>query len=229
MALPSKTDFIGLATTGLEVAGNAANASNQNLDITASNGAFRKHHGFGSIKAPHVDYKITGNVSNIAWKLGKVHSGTGNTGPFALKSVQIHTGAGDEPTVGADSVQIQAGATGTICLFTPDWVDLTPARHALTFGAFTFTESDTLSLQTADFLADCEIDPATINGTPKASDAVRAYEQVSITMWTDSDTVTPTIALEDGWFYYNEWDCSGSDGAMIVWTATLRKYLEVDS
>lgn len=237
MAKSAYTDWLGLATTGLEICGNGKGASNQNIEVPASNGAWISHEKFGSIAAPKCDYKITGDLSAQvlgALKLGKVHGSTGAAslqGPYALKTISIHTGAGDEPTFSAQGVQIQAGATKTICTFSPAIPALSPARHALTFGAFTFTESATLTLQSSDFTADCEIDPVTINGVPKAADAVKAFELVSVTMWTESDSAQPTVSVEttDGWFQFSDWDCTGADCAMYVWTATFKRYLTVDA
>lgn len=228
MAFAPKTDFLGLAKTGLELVSNQKNASNQNLEITGADGAYLADEKFGSIAAPHCDYKITGNLSNLGFKLGKVHTATGNTGPWALKTVSIHTGAGDEPTFGADGVQLKAGATQAVCTFTPHIPTLSPARHALTCGAFTYAESATQSLQSGDYTADCELDPTTINGVPVAADAVRAFEQVTATFWTNSDTTAPTVTVDSNWHLYSDWDCTGADGAMFVWTAVFRRYLPVD-
>ena len=229
MSFAAKTDLLGLATTGLELVANAANASNQNLEIPGMDGAIIHVKKFGSVKAPHCDYKITGELSSLAYKLGKVHTGDGNTGPWALKSIQIHTGAGDEPTFGADGVQLKSGATQAVCTFSPHIPALSPARHASTCGAFTFTESESLTLQSCDYTADCELDPTTINGLPVAADAVKAYEQVVITMWTNSDATEPTITIDSNWQLHSDWDCTGADSSMFVWTATLRRYLPVDT
>lgn len=224
MATSPKTDYLGLATTGLEIHGNSANASNQNLEVVGANAAFKSHEKFGSIKSPHCEYKITDELKNLGFVIGKVH-GTNNDGPYALRSIQIHTGAGDEPTFAADGVQIQSGATKTLCTFTPTIPVLTPARHAITFGAFTYEETADLSLQSSDYTAEAEIDPVTINGVPKAADAIKGYEQVAVTMWTNSDTTAPSVQPGEGWFLFSDWDCSGSDGQMFVWTATYKKYL----
>ena len=72
-------------------------------------------------------------------KLGKVH-GSG-TAPYALTRLHVSTGAGQEPTVEADAVQIESGATQSVCTYDVDSIALSPARHALTFNAFTYTES----------------------------------------------------------------------------------------
>lgn len=225
MATSPKTDYIGLAQTGLEIYGNDSGASNQNNEIPGSDGSLIHCRKFGSIKAPHVDYKITGTLANLKLGLGKVH-GTENAGPYALRSIQIHTGAGEEKTFGADAVQIQAGATKTLCTYDIDLPTLDPSRHASTFGAFTFEETPELTLQSGDFSAEAEIDPTTIEGVPKAADAVKAFEQVVATMWTANDTTPPAVAIGEGWIQFADWNCSGADGQMFVWTATFKKYLK---
>ena len=102
---------------------------------------------------------------------------------------------------------------------------MTPARHALTFGAFSYTESAQLALQQADFEASCTLDPTTVNNEPVASDATAGRETVSVTFWTNSDATPPTVTISNGWHITSDWTCQGADASMFVWTATLTKYL----
>lgn len=228
MSLTAKTDYSGLARTGLEVVANEQSASNQNLEIPGSNGDIIGGEVFGHVKAPHVEFKITkavtigGSTVDNKVTLGKVHK-TGSA--FALKTVSIHTGAGDEPTFGVDLVQIETGATQTVCTYDLPEIALSPARHALTFGAFSFTESATLALQSSDFTASCEIDPTTIDGVPRASDAVKGKIDVAVTFWTADDTTTPNVTTATGWTQTGDWNCTGADSSMFVWTATFTMYL----
>lgn len=228
MSIAPKTDYSGLARTGLEVAGNEQSASNQNLEIPGSNGDIIGGEVFGHVKAPHVDFKITkavtigGSAAENRVTLGKVYK-AGSA--FALKTVSIHTGAGDEPTFGVDLVQIESGATQTVCTYDLPEIELSPARHALTFGAFAFTESATLALQTSDYTATCELDPTTIDGVPRASDAVKGKIEVAVTFWTADDTTTPNVTMATGWTQTGDWNCTGADSSMFVWTATFTKYL----
>lgn len=227
MAFKAKTDHVGLAQTGLEIVANSDGATNQLLEIPGSSGAFLGAEKFGSVKAPHCDYKITQAIASLKLTLGKVHA-TGSA--FALKSVNIHTGAGEEPTFAADAVEIEAGSTQTHRTYSTTLANMvTPVRHAQTFGAFTFTESVALSLQTGDYTLDCELSPTTINGSPVASDAAKAFEQVSVTMWTDDDTAEPAVTIADGWSQTADWACSGQDGGLFVWTATFKRYLAIDA
>ena len=102
---------------------------------------------------------------------------------------------------------------------------ISPARHALTFGAFSYSESSTLALQTAEFDATANISPATINGDPVAADATGGVETVAVTFWTNSETSAPSVSIASGWHITNDWTCTGADAQMFVWTATLTKYL----
>ena len=106
-----------------------------------------------------------------------------------------------------------------------DPIEVSPARHALTFGAFTYTESTSLALQGCDFDATCDISPATINGDPVAADATSGVETVSVTFWTNSETSAPAISLASDWHITSDFTCVGADAQMFVWTATLTKYL----
>lgn len=106
-----------------------------------------------------------------------------------------------------------------------DSVALSPARHALTFGAFTYSESTSLTLQNAEFDATCTLDPTTINGDPVAADAVAGVETVNATFWAASETSAPAVSAATGWHITQDWNCTGADSQLFVWTATFTKYL----
>lgn len=231
MSWKAKIDYSGLARTGLEVVANAQNASNQNFEVTQSNGDIIANVVFGNVKAPHIDFKVTADLSfdgDNAIVLGKVHGSDGSAakdGPFAVRSVSISTGAGEEPTFGVDLVQLPTGATQSICTYPIDIPALTPAHHAITFGAFTFAETADLVLQKTDFAAECDLDPVTINGEPRSADATKGRMTVAATFWSASEDAAPDVTASDGWQITTGWTCSGSDASMFVWTATFTKYL----
>lgn len=222
MSFAAKTDYAGLATTGLALRSNGDNATNQVLPIPGSDGSTLGDEVFGHVKAPTCEYAITDSVTLSAIELGKVN---GSDGDYALQRVHVSTSAGGEPTFTADCVQIESGAAQTICTYAVDSLSLSPARHALTFGAFTFTESASLALQTSEFDASVVIDPTTINGDPVASDATAGVQTVTATFWTNSDATAPTVTASSGWHLTTDWACVGADSSMFVWTATFTKYL----
>ena len=222
MSFAAKTDLVGLARTGLELRSNGQNGSNSVLQIPGSDGSILGDEIFGHIKAPTCEYAITGSVTLSDLKLGKVYN---SDAPYALQHVHVSTSAGGEPTVTADAVQIEAGATQAVCTYDVDSLTLSPARHALTFGAFTYTESTALALQSSEFDAVVNLDPTTINGDPVASDATAGVETISVTMWASTETTAPTVTIASGWHVTADWTCTGSDSSMFVWTATFTKYL----
>lgn len=146
-----------------------------------------------------------------------------------MSRVHVATSAGGEPTFTADAVQIEASAQRTVCIYKVDDVALSPARHALTFGAFTFTETKDLALQSAEFDASVNLTPATVNGDPVASDSTAGVETVTVTMWSSSETAEPTVTLTDGWSQTADWSCTGPDSQMFQWTATFTKYLSAET
>lgn len=114
----------------------------------------------------------------------------------------------------------------TFCTYQPTAINISPARHASDFGALSsWTESCNLTLQNSTYTAEADISPATINGDPVASDAVRGKETVQVTFWTNSDTTAPTINPATGWRQTVDWACTGADSAMFSWTATFEHYL----
>lgn len=224
MSFKAKTNYLGISKSGLAIVANSNGAANSLLEIVNSTGHYVGKEVFGSVSSPHCDFKIIAEITDFSLTFGRVYNTDSNT-PFALSKVTIHTGAGEEPTLGLDGVQIQAGASGTNCTYSLSLPTLSPARHALPFGAFTFTESPALVLRSSDLEAGAEISVTSINGEPKAADAVRGYQQVSVSMWSDSDSTAPAVTVADGWFQSADWSCSGSDGQMFVWSATFRKHL----
>lgn len=224
MAFAAKVDYVGIAKTGLELRSNGQNGSNSVLEIPGSDGSILGDEITGHIKNPTCGYAITGAVTLSGLSLGKVHGSGSN--PYALTRLHITTGAGQEPTVEADSVQIEAGASRAVCVYDIDSQALSPARHALTFGAFSYTESASLALQTSEFEATCELTPTTINNSPVASDATAGRETVTATFWSLTETTAPAVTPETGWHVTSDWTCTGADASMFVWTATFTKYLE---
>lgn len=223
MAFATKKDYAGLERTGLALRSNGQNASNTVLEIPGADGSILGDEITGHIKNPTCGYAITGSASLSGIALGKVY-GT-NDKPYALSRLHVSTGAGSEPTVEADCVQIENGATQTICTYDIDDLTVTPARHALTFGAFTYTESISCALQNSEFEATCNLSPATINNDPVASDATAGLETVNVTMWSSSEDNAPSVTIASGWHQTADWTCTGADASMFVWTATFTKYL----
>ena len=226
MSFATKIDLVGIAREGLTLRSNGQNASNSVLEIPGSDGSILGDEITGHIKAPTCEYAINGNVTLANLELGSVYS---NSGAYALSRIAISTGAGQEPTVTADAVQIEEGATQTVCVYPVDSVTLTPARHALAFGAFTFDESKDLALQSSSFEASCQLTPTTVNNEPVASDATAGRQTVTATFWSSSEADTPNVSINSDWHITADWSCSGADASMFVWTVTLTKYLTADS
>lgn len=232
MAFAQKEDYIGLesvASGTLALRSNGQGKGNSVLEIPGSDGSIIGDEIYGHIAAPTCEYAIVGTGTMSGIELGKVYGDidtvAGNARPLALSRIHVTTGAGQEPVVTADSVQIEPSAQQTICTYAIDNVAISPARHALTFGAFTYTESTDLALQNAEFDATANISPATINGDPVAADATGGVETVNATFWASSETSAPAVSVASGWHITQDWNCTGADAQMFVWTATFTKYL----
>lgn len=225
MAFAKKIDYLGLERTGLSLKANGQNASNSILQIPGADGSFIGDEITGHIKAPNSEYAVTGTVTLNDIKLGMVY---GDKGPFAVSHIHITTGAGSEPVVTADGVQIEAEATRTLCVYPITEQTITPARHALTFGAFTYTESVALALQSSEYDATCDLSPTTINNEPVASDATAGVETVTATFWSSTEETEPNVTINENWHITSDWNCTGADGSMFEWTVTLTHYLTAE-
>lgn len=224
MAFAEKVDYAGLARDGLALRSNGQNGSNSVLEIPGADGSILGDEITGHIKNPTCGYAITGSAVLSGIALGKVYNTT-LTKPYALSRIHVSTGAGQEPTVDADCVQIEDGAVQSICTYAISSQTLTPARHALTFGAFTYTESLSLALQTSEYEATCNLQPTTINNDPVASDATGGRETVNVTFWSNSESAAPAVTPTSNWHVTTDWTCTGADASMFVWTATFTHYL----
>lgn len=222
MSFAAKTDLVGIETTGLKLRANGHNASNSVLQIPGADGSIIGDEIYGHIKAPNCEYAITATAT-IDVDLGNVYNA-----PYALSKIHVSTGAGQEPVVTADGVQIEASATQSVCTYAVDEITVTPARHALTFGAFSYTESAALALQTSEFDASVQLTPTTVNGDPVASDSTAGVQTVDVTMWSSSEDVEPTVSVATGWHQTQDWNCTGADSSMFSWTAQFTKYLSAD-
>lgn len=223
MSLPTKTDFVGLATTGIELRSNGLGKTATYLEKTGNTGAIVASEYFGENASPNCEYAITAAVAAFTKNLGQVYGST--TEKYALQSIVISTSAGGEPTISATAVQIEAGATGTACKFATPSLALSPAWHAADFGAFNYTESATLSLQSSTLTAECQINTSTINGVVKASDATAGKVTVAATFWNTSDSTAPTVTAETGWTQSAPLSCTGADGDYFTWTTSFTKAL----
>lgn len=226
MAFSAKTDWLGLETkysSSLKLRSNGQNASNQVLQVPGSDGSILGDHLYGSVWSPNCEYAIVGAASISGLNLGEAYCSTSTK--YAISKIHVATGAGTEPTVTADGVQLEPSASRAICVYPMDTINISPARHALTFGAFSYTESTDLTLQQAEFDAEANIAPATINGDPVATDATAGMETVTATFWTNSDTSSPTVSVASDWHITSDWNCVGADAQMFVWNATFTKYL----
>lgn len=224
MAFAEKIDYAGLARDGLALRSNGQNGSNSVLEIPGADGSILGDEITGHIKNPTCGYAITGSAVLSGIALGAVHNQS-TTYPYALSRLHISTGAGQEPTVDADCVQIEDGGMRSVCVYSLSSQTVTPARHALTFGAFSYTESLSLALQTSEYEATCNLQPTTINNEPVASDATAGRETVTATFWSSSETEDPAVSVGSGWHITSDWTCTGADASMFVWTATFTRYL----
>ena len=222
MSFAAKIDYCGLTKYGLALRSNAQNATNGLLEIPASDGSYIGNEIYGHIQNPTCEYAISCDTT-ISATLGNVENSLTGT-PYALQSITINTGAGTEPTVNATAVQIESGATKTICTYELTGLSVTPAHHAQTFGAFSYTESTSCVLQGTDLEARANIQPPTINGEPVASDATAGVVTVNATMWTTAEQA-PTVTLAQGWTQTADWTCTGADSSLFSWSGTFTKYL----
>lgn len=221
MSFAPKTDWVGLGdTAGLALRSNAENAQNTVIQIHGADGTIIGDEQTQVIRNPTCEYAISGVVNLSSIMIGNCYNK-----PYAVSRVQVTTAAGGEPVVNADAVQIENGAERTVCVYKMPSIQVTPARHALTFGSVTYEESPALALQSGEFECNGNIQPATVDGVPIASDAIEGTCTVNLSFWSSSDTVQPTVTVDPAWHITTPWTCTGADSSMFTWTVGLSRYL----
>ena len=223
MAFFTKSDLIGLETQfpqKIQIRSNNHNHSWTLINVPGKDGSYLGEYHDGDIKTPSCEYVVLSDFS-FQVELGKVYNA-----PYALQHVHIATSPGGERVITCDAVQIEPNATTTYCSYLLPAINLSPARHALDFGAFSFAEDVGLTLQSCDYDASADLGPVTINGNPVASDAVHGIITVNPTFWSSSETA-PTVTSGSGWNLTTPWSCVGQDAGLFNWTCVYTKYLTV--
>jgi hypothetical protein len=99
MALKTKVDYFGLATTGFVVASTSENRSIGSAEAQGDNGFVVAIESFGEKLAPQCDYVVTDDATLSGVVLGSVQTVDGKS--IALGSVSLTTKAGQAPTMQA--------------------------------------------------------------------------------------------------------------------------------
>ena len=228
MSFFAKTDLVGLSSAfdsgKLQVRSNNDNKSWTLVNVPGSDGSFLGEYHDGEIKNPSCDYVVCSDLTFSGIELGKCYNGV-----YALQHIHISSAPGVERVITADAVQIETGSTQAYCTYVIPTLTLSPARHALTFDAFTYTQGVALTLQSCEYDASIDLSPSTINGNPVASDAVHGIITVTPTFWTTSDSSAPSVTMSSGWNLTSPFTCTGQDSTLFNWTCTYTKYLTVKS
>lgn len=196
MALKTKVDYFGLASSGIEVASTEENRTQASVEASGPNGFVVATQAFGDENlAPKCDYIVTGSASLASVALGSVT--TIDSKAIALASISITTRAGEAPTISATGQQIESGGEAH-CTATLSKISLSSLYHAQTFGLFTVSGGQ---LQESNLTAEGNIATSQVDGVIKSSDLVGGKITISGTIIGVSDAGVigkPTLALASG-------------------------------
>ena len=222
MSWEAKTDYCGLAGTGIVCKSSTENRQGQYLEKTGADGAICATKPYGTANAtPSNDYAIKADAA-LAFDLGAVTAVDGKK--YMLQSVTVSTGSAQEPTLSASAVQVEdAAATGN--RFAVSGVTLSPDDIAQkVIDGFTLT-GDGCELTQCNAEFSCTVGLSTVNGDPVASDPHTGHIQLSLTI-LQTGTAAPVVAAAAGWDLSSPLTCSDPDADLPTWTCQVSKPLE---
>lgn len=229
MSFKAKTDFFGLAGSGLVIT-----ESNENKTASTAEGHNEKgdvvaFEVFGETMSPQCTYVLSADTSLASMKCGTPINGTGDysSKKFSLGGITINTSAGSPPSIQATGEQIPNNSH-TDCSYTFPAATLKMCHHAqILWGAFTLT-GDGCYLQQANYTAGGTISRATKDGETVSYDVVDGKLEVQITIQQTGNTA-PTVTAGTDWIITAPLNCSNPDADYPSWSCTLSRYLTHDT
>lgn len=193
MALKTKTDYYGLASSGWEVSDTSENREvGYTAEAQGPDGFLVAIDADGEIVAPEVNYVATSNATLASVVLGSVKTILGKT--VALGGITINTSAGAAPTMTATGSQIEDGGSAH-CTCTLGGISVSSLYHAQDFGLFTVSNGQ-LTQSTLTITGD--VATTRVDGVIKSSDLVGGSIEVTGTIVgvTDAGVIsTPTVTI----------------------------------
>lgn len=221
MAFIAKTDYFGLAGSGLICVSNGDGNAASVAEAHDEDGTIVAWTVYGETGAPTNSYVLSGDAT-LSAKLGNVGSNDA-----VLNQLQITTAAGSPPTITASGEKVEANASNT-CTYSIPSVTVSVKHHAQAlFSAFT-VGGEGCHLQSSTFTASATISKATKDGTCVAHDVTDAKIEAQATI-IQTGTTAPTFTAGSGWTVTAPLACTNPDADYPTWTATATKYLTKDS
>lgn len=222
MAFVAKSDYFGLATTGLSCVSNADGKTASVAEGRDSEGTIVAWTVYGETSAPTNSY-VVGGSSNVSLSvtLGSVSN------DMCLNNFQIDTSVGNPPTVTASGEQVETGATAN-CTYTIPSATVSPLHHAQILFSMFSVSGDGCHLQSANYTASATLTKATKDGVCVAHDVSEAKIEAQVTVLQTSSTA-PTVAAGTGCVMTAPLACTNPDADYPTWTCTITKYLTQDA
>ena len=193
MALKTKTDYYGLATSGWEVSDTSENRSvGYVAEAQGPDGFLVAVDADGEIVAPEVNYVATSDATLNSVVLGSVKTVLGKK--VALGGITINTSAGAAPTMTATGSQIEDNGSAH-CTCTLGGISVDSLYHAQDFGLFSVSNGQ---LTQSTLTINGDIATTTVDGVIKSSDLVGGSIEVTGTIVgvTDAGVIaTPTVTI----------------------------------
>lgn len=223
MAFIAKTDYFGIAGSGISCVSNADGKTASVAEGHDAEGSIVAWTVYGETAAPTNTYVIGGS-SNVSLS---VVLGSIGTDDSCLNNFQVDTSVGAPPSVTASGEKVESGASAN-CTYTIPSATVSPLHHAqILFGMFSVS-GEGCHLQSASYTASATITKATKDGTCVAHDVTDAKIEAQVTV-LQTGSATPSVTAGTGCVVTSPLACTNPDADYPTWSCTVTKYLEQDS
>lgn len=132
MSFKAKTDFFGLAGSGLVVTESNENKSSSTAEGHNEKGDIVAYQVYGETMSPQCTYLLSADASLGTMKCGTAINGTGDYSgkKFTLANITIATSAGSPPQITASGEELPSGFSHSDCTYTFPSATLKACHHA---------------------------------------------------------------------------------------------------
>lgn len=228
MALPAKTDYIGLASNAaLSLKSSSLNDSANNVEAQNEIGDVVANDLLSPNASPSCTYEVIAALALGSIKLGKISTiGTGASArAFAITEISVNTAPATVPELVVTTEEVENTATDANST-TIDAGELSLAQwhDAQILGGAFELEGTGCYINGCNYAIRGELTKATVNGKCVAHDIQNGRIECQVTIVQSSST-PPTLAAGTGWQVTSPLTPDNPDEDYPTWTATVTKYL----
>ena len=228
MALPAKTDYLGLASnSALSLKSSSLNDSANNVEAQNDLGDVIANELLTPNASPSCTYEVIDTLALGSIKLGTIATiGTGAAArAYAITSITVNTAPATVTEITVTGEEVESSAT-TANSTTIDAGTLSLAKwhDAQILGEAFEIDGSGCYLNGCNYTISGELTKATVDGTCVAHDIQNGRIECQVTI-VQSGSTAPTLTAGTGWKVTSPLTPDNPDEDYPTWTATVTKYL----